>query len=41
MTQADASYRRILTKLASCELLILDDWGLESLNAQQWYEMVD
>lgn len=34
-SQADGSYRRLINKLANSQLLILDDWGLEPLDAQQ------
>ncbi len=32
MTQAEGSYRKFINKLATADLLILDDWGLEPLN---------
>ena len=34
MAQADGSYRKQINKLKACDLLILDDWGLEPLSAQ-------
>jgi len=33
--QADGTYRKLIGKLTNADLLILDDWGLEPLNAQQ------
>ena len=33
MAQADGSYRKQINKLKACDLLILDDWGLEPLSA--------
>ncbi|MDQ1886721.1 IS21-like element helper ATPase IstB [Aeromonas salmonicida] len=33
--KADGSYAKVLGQLAKIELLILDDWGLEAVNAQQ------
>ena len=41
MAQADGSYRKLINKLKSCELLILDDWGLEPLNAQQRSDLLE
>lgn len=41
LAQADGSYRRVLSKLASSDLLILDDWGLEPLNAQQRSDLLE
>lgn len=41
MAQADGSYRKLLNKLANAELLILDDWGLEPLNAQQRSDLLE
>jgi len=29
LAQADGSYRKLINKLSSASLLILDDWGLE------------
>ncbi len=41
MAQADGSYRKLINKLKSCDLLILDDWGLEPLNAQQRSDLLE
>ena len=32
---------KLLVKLTSCELLILDDWGLIPLNAQQRSDLLE
>ncbi|MCP4325417.1 MAG: ATP-binding protein, partial [Alteromonadales bacterium] len=31
----DGSYSRFLTQLSKCQILIIDDWGMESLTGQQ------
>ncbi|MNC20147.1 IstB-like ATP binding protein [compost metagenome] len=31
----DGNYTRLLGQLARTELLLLDDWGLEAVNAEQ------
>lgn len=41
MAQADGSYRKLINKLTNCDLLILDDWGLEPLNAQQRSDLLE
>ena len=41
MAQADGSYRKVINKLKNCDLLILDDWGLEPLNAQQRSDLLE
>ncbi|WDE07713.1 ATP-binding protein [Thalassomonas viridans] len=41
MAQADGSYRKQINKLKNCDLLILDDWGLEPLNAQQRSDLLE
>lgn len=33
--RVDGSYTRLLSQLARTELLLLDDWGLEAVNAEQ------
>ena len=33
--KVDGSYARLLGQLARIELLVLDDWGLEAVNAEQ------
>jgi len=35
LASADGSYRKLLNKLINADFLILDDWGLEKMNAQQ------
>lgn len=41
LAQADGSYRKLVNQLKSCDLLILDDWGLEPLNAQQRSDLLE
>lgn len=41
LAQAEGSYRKLVNKLALGELLILDDWGLEPLNAQQRSDLLE
>ena len=41
MAQADGSYRKFINKLSSANLLILDDWGLEPLKAQQRSDLLE
>ena len=41
MAQADGSYRKLINKLTSANLLILDDWGLEPLTGQQRSELLE
>jgi len=41
LAQADGTYRKLINKLASCHLLILDDWGLEPMNAQQRSDLLE
>ncbi len=41
LAQADGSYRKLLAKLVKYELLILDDWGLEPLTAQQRSDLLE
>ena len=41
MAQADGSYRKLLNKLTSANLLILDDWGLEPLTPQQRSDLLE
>lgn len=41
MAQADGTYRKHINKLKACDLLILDDWGLEPLNAQQRSDLLE
>jgi len=37
----DGSYNRFLTQLSSCGILIIDDWGMESLTGQQRSDLLD
>lgn len=39
--KADGSYTKALTALAKLDLLILDDWGLEPLNAAQRNDLME
>jgi DNA replication protein DnaC len=41
LAQADGSYRKLIFKLAKFDLLILDDWGLEPLTAQQRSDLLE
>ena len=41
MLQTDSSYIKLIPKLTSCELLILDDWRLEPLNTQQRCDLLE
>ncbi len=41
LAQADGSYRKLIHKLSSANLLILDDWGLEPLTAQQRSDLLE
>lgn len=41
LAQADGSYRKFVTKLAMAKVLILDDWGLEPLTAQQRSDLLE
>jgi DNA replication protein DnaC len=41
LAQADGSYRKLITKLVKHDLLILDDWGLEPLTAQQRSDLLE
>jgi DNA replication protein DnaC len=41
LTQAEGSYRKFINKLATADLLILDDWGLEPLNVQQRSDLLE
>lgn len=41
LAQADGSYRKLINKLSLANLLILDDWGLEPLNAQQRSDLLE
>jgi DNA replication protein DnaC len=39
--KADGSYAKLLKELASIELLIMDDWGLEPLNAANRNDLME
>ena len=39
--RADGSYRQCLRRLAKIDLLIIDDWGLEPLQATQRHELLE
>lgn len=41
LAQADGSYRKLINKLSSANLLILDDWGLEPLTVQQRSDLLE
>jgi len=41
LAHADGSYRKVLAKLVKYDLLILDDWGLEPLSAQQRADLLE
>jgi len=41
LARADGSYRRLIMRLAKSELLILDDWGLEVLQAGQRNDLLE
>lgn len=41
LAQADGSYRKLINKLSSANLLILDDCGLEPLTAQQHSDLLE
>ena len=37
----DGSFPRFLTQLSKCDILIMDDWGMESLNGQERSDLLD
>ena len=39
--KADGSYSRLLKAIASLDLLIIDDWGLEPLNAGARFDLME
>ncbi|WP_435234394.1 IS21-like element helper ATPase IstB [Psychromonas sp. PT13] len=39
--QAEGSYRKLIGKLIKADLLIIDDWGLEPLNANQRSDLLE
>lgn len=41
LARADGTYPRLLAKLARCDLLILDDWGLRPLKDAQRHDLLE
>jgi DNA replication protein DnaC len=41
LAQAEGTYRKLLDKLTKAELLIIDDWGLEPLQAHQRSDLLE
>jgi DNA replication protein DnaC len=41
LAQAEGSYRKLVAKLIKADLLIIDDWGLEPLNANQRSDLLE
>ena len=41
LAHADGSFHKLLTKLAKTHLLVLDDWGLAPLNAQERRDLLE
>lgn len=41
LARSDGRYARILAKLGSVQLLILDDWGLEPLDAHARHDLLE
>ena len=41
LARGDGRYARLLAKLGSVQLLILDDWGLEPLDAQARHDLLE
>jgi len=37
----DGSYPRFLTQLSKCQILIIDDWGMEKLRGEQRSDLLD
>lgn len=37
----DGSYPRLMAQLAKCEILILDDWGIQKITAPQWADLME
>ncbi len=40
-TKVDGTYQKYLTQLAKVQVLIIDDWGLETLNAAQRNDLME
>jgi DNA replication protein DnaC len=41
LAQAEGSYRKLVSRLIKADLLIIDDWGLEPLNANQRSDLLE
>jgi len=41
VARADGSYLKVLEKIAKTDLLVLDDWGLAALDAQEANDLMD
>src|SRR6185312_11033774 len=41
LAHVDGRYRRVMRALCGVKLLILDDWGLEPLDAQQRHDLME
>ena len=41
LAKADGTYRKMVNKLTTANLLSLDDWGLEPLNTQQRSDLLE
>ena len=41
LARGDGSYAKLMTQLARTEVLILDDWGLSKLNAEQRRDLLE
>jgi DNA replication protein DnaC len=41
LARADGTYHRLLQRLARCDLLILDDWGLRPLKDNQRHDILE
>lgn len=41
LAQAEGSYRKLLNKLSSAHVLIIDDWGLEPLSQEQRSDLLE
>lgn len=41
LAQAEGSYRKLINKLSSASLLVLDDWGLDPLTVQQRSDLLE
>ena len=41
LAKGDGSYTKVMTKLAKAQVLVLDDWGLTSLKAEQRRDLLE